>query len=48
MGGRGHWKIYGADGNLVATLPATPSDSRGVRNAIAVLRRAGFLWPPPR
>ena len=47
MGGRGHWKIYGDDG-LIITLPATPSDDRGVRNTIAILRRAGFIWPPPQ
>ncbi|MER7063985.1 hypothetical protein [Streptomyces albidoflavus] len=46
MGGSGHWKVYDADGHLIATLPATPSDGRGVRNVLAVLRRAGFTWPP--
>lgn len=45
MGGRGHWKIYD-DGKLIAVISATPSDGRGVRNVIAVLRRAGFAWPP--
>ncbi|PZG47459.1 hypothetical protein C1I98_13390 [Spongiactinospora gelatinilytica] len=47
MGGSGHWKVY-KDGHLIGSLPATPSDDRGVRNAIAVLRRAGFIWPPTR
>jgi predicted RNA binding protein YcfA (HicA-like mRNA interferase family) len=45
-GGSGHWKIYDADGRMVTVLAATPSDPRSVRNAIAVLRRAGFTWPP--
>lgn len=48
MGGSGHWKVYDPDGRLITTLPATPSDGRGIRNAIAVLRRAGFIWPPQR
>jgi len=43
-GRSGHWKVY-KDGRLIATLPATPSDVRGVRNTIAVLRRAGFRCP---
>lgn len=46
MGGSGHWKIYNPQGRLITVLPATPSDHRGLRNAIAVLRRAGFVWPP--
>ncbi|MEV1245114.1 hypothetical protein [Nonomuraea sp. NPDC049750] len=46
VGGSGHWKVYDADGHLIGALPATPSDPRGVLNAIAVLRRAGFVWPP--
>ncbi len=45
MGGSGHWKVY-ADNRLITTLPATPSDHRSLRNAIAILRRAGFVWPP--
>lgn len=44
-GGSSHWKIY-ADGRLIAVLSATPSDRRGLLNVIAVLRRAGFVWPP--
>lgn len=48
MGGSGHWKVYDPDGHLVGALPATPSDHRGLRNAIAVLRRAGFTWPRHR
>lgn len=46
LGGSGHWKIYNADGRMITVLPATPSDARALRNAIAVLRRAGFNWPP--
>lgn len=48
MGGRGHWKIYAPDGHLITTLPASPGDVRGIRNATAVLRRAGLVWPPKR
>ncbi len=33
-------------GRYVTDLASTPSDRRGVRNAIAALRRAGFVWPP--
>lgn len=43
-GGSGHWKVYDA-AHLVATLPSTPSDHRSLRNTLAVLRRAGFVWP---
>ncbi|RBQ21588.1 hypothetical protein DP939_02435 [Spongiactinospora rosea] len=47
MGRSGHWKVY-KDSRLIGTLAATPGDDRGLRNAIAVLRRAGFIWPPAR
>lgn len=43
---KSHWIVRAASGQVVATLPSTPSDSRSLRNAIARLRRAGFLWPP--
>jgi predicted RNA binding protein YcfA (HicA-like mRNA interferase family) len=44
--GGGHWLIYTADERWAATMSATPSDRRGLLNAIAMLRRAGFVWPP--
>ncbi|THA33738.1 hypothetical protein [Streptomyces sp. A1547] len=33
------------NGKFVTTLASTPSDRRGWKNAIAVLRRHGFAWP---
>lgn len=45
VGGTGHYKLLAPDGEFVTTIPATPSDHRARRNAIAALRRAGFAWP---
>lgn len=46
--GRKHLMAFPPDQDLPAvTLPSTPSDHRAWRNAIAQLRRSGFLWPPP-
>lgn len=42
--GRNHWLVKGPDGRSITTLPKTPSEYRGLKNAIAVLRRAGFKW----
>lgn len=39
---RGHW-IIRKDGGFVTALPGTPSDWRGLRNAIAQARRHGFV-----
>lgn len=44
--GRGHWLVRNADGDFVTTLAGTPSEHRGWKNALATLRRAGFIWPP--
>jgi predicted RNA binding protein YcfA (HicA-like mRNA interferase family) len=44
---KSHWLIYNRDGRVVATLAGTGSDMRGLHNAIAKLRRAGLIWPPP-
>lgn len=41
---RGHFLVYDPTGRVVTTLPSTPSDHRSMKNAIAVLRRAGFEW----
>ncbi len=46
MGGKGHWKIRRA-GRLITTIPATPSDRRGLANVTADLARAGYI-PPQR
>lgn len=43
----GHWEVR-LDGRRVATLSSTGSDHRGLRNGLAYLRRAGFVWPPRR
>jgi len=45
MAQSGHWKVRDPDGRLITTLPASPGEYRGFRNAIAILRRAGFIWP---
>lgn len=37
----GHFKVY-LDGHLVTTLAVSSSDVRSIRNARAVLRRAGL------
>lgn len=28
-------------------LASTPSDVRAIRNTLAIMRRQGFIWPPP-
>jgi len=43
----GHPMVY-RDGTFVTKLASTPGDRRGLKNAIAALRRAGFVWPPRR
>ena len=42
---RGHLMVY-RDGHLVTTFSGTASDWRALKNALAVLKRAGFKWPP--
>lgn len=44
---KGHFSVS-IDGKFVTVMPGTPSDWRGMRNAIATLRRSGFVWPPKR
>lgn len=41
---KGH-PLIRKDGRMVTTLSGSPSDIRSLRNAIAALRRAGFVWP---
>ena len=36
--------IVRKDGRRLATIAGTPSDSRALMNALAPLRRAGFVW----
>lgn len=38
----GHWKVTNPDNRRSVCLPATSSDYRAVRNAIARLRRIGL------
>lgn len=42
---KGHLAVF-LDGRYVTTFAGTSSDWRGVKNAIAAARRAGFRWPP--
>lgn len=39
-----HYMISTADGQHVTTAPSTPSDTRGLKNCVAALRRHGFVW----
>lgn len=41
---KGHIRVF-KDGAPVTTFAGTPSDHRSFKNALAPLRRAGFLWP---
>lgn len=41
LGKSGHFKVY-IDGHLVTTLGVSSSDVRSIRNARALLRRAGL------
>jgi len=41
----GHWKCYPPRGRYLVVVSGTPSDRRAVRNAVATLRRHGFIWP---
>ena len=45
---RGHAQVRNAVGEIVAVFSGTPGDVRALRNGIAALRRAGFVWPPKR
>lgn len=40
FGGSGHYRVTGPDGQTI-TMPSTPSSYRGLRNALAWLRRIG-------
>ncbi|MBF6332465.1 type II toxin-antitoxin system HicA family toxin [Nocardia transvalensis] len=44
---RGHLQVT-KNGQVIATMPGTPSDPRAWRNALAPVKRAGFAWPPRR
>jgi len=42
-GGNCHIKIY-LGNRLITTLPSTCGDRRALANAVAMLRRNGFVW----
>lgn len=44
---RGHIMVF-RDGRPVTTFAGTASDWRSMKNALAPLKRAGFIWPPKR
>lgn len=44
---KGYPLIY-RDGVFITKAAQTPGDHRGIKNLIGMLRRAGFVWPPPR
>lgn len=44
---KGHWRVRDQDGRTVTVFSGTTSDRRAHRNALAQLKRAGLIWPPP-
>ena len=44
--GSGHYAVSGRDGHLLVSLPASASDHRAIKNAIAILRREGINYLP--
>ena len=45
---KGHARVCNADGQVVTVFSGSASDVRALRNGIAELRRAGFVWPPKK
>ncbi len=45
---KGHAQVRNADGQVVAVFSGSASDVRALRNGIAELRCAGFVWPPKK
>lgn len=41
-----HYMCLAPDGVTIVVIAKTGSDRRGLDNAIAKMRRAGFIWPP--
>lgn len=41
-------RYYAPNGDYVTDYPSTPSSQRRLLNTLAALKRAGFIWPPPR
>lgn len=40
----GHWKCKAPDGKTTVILSGTASDKRSIKNGIARMRQAGFIW----
>jgi len=41
---KGHYQVRNAENVVVAVFSGTASDHRSLRNGIAQLKRAGFIW----
>jgi predicted RNA binding protein YcfA (HicA-like mRNA interferase family) len=41
-GKKSHVKLYSPDGRYIVTLPSSPSDHRGIRNARQLLKKYGL------
>lgn len=41
-GRKNHVKLYSPDGRFIVTMPSSPSDHRGIRNARQLLRKYGL------
>ena len=44
--GSGHYAIQNREGQILASLPASASDQRAIKNTIAVLRRNNIDFEP--
>lgn len=42
-----HFKAYAPDGKTIVHF-AGSAEWHGIKNSIALLKRAGFKWPPPK
>lgn len=47
LSSKGH-VIVRKDGRIVATFSGTASDFRSMRNGLANVKKAGFIWPSKR
>lgn len=45
-GGNGHYAVRSKDGAFLASLPMSASEQRGIKNAMAELRRRGVDFQP--
>jgi len=46
--GRDSTMLLAPDGTGKVTLHHTNSDHRALKNLVSIMRRHGFIWPPPR